>query len=427
MSKPQETKKGHSEDMRLINFLGGKNILFILSILILIGILIYTFNTISFIFKPLQVMFSSIIAPVILAIVFYYVLNPMVTFLEHRGTNRTLGTTIVFTLFILLIVYGFVLLIPIVATQLTNLVNEFPQYIVRMNAGIDRLLADSNFKDYYLQARDWLDRTLGNIPNMILAWLGNSSEKIMNIFSTISSVVVVLVTFPIILFFMLKDPDKFKPFIMKIIPPVFREDIDKISRKMTEKAGSYIQGQVLVALTLGVFLLIGYLSIGLDYAFVLSIIATLTAVIPFIGATIGVIPAIFVAAFTSPTMLFKMAIVWVVAQFIQTNIVEPNIMGRNLKMHPLMIMIVLLIMGNLLGFIGMVLGVPLFAMLKILVEHAFEKFKMRYNRYFGNEDGVYELEEEEEPPLDSSTPVKDFATVQVYPEMTDKEEKPSEE
>ena len=73
--------------MRLINFLGGKNILFILSILILIGILIYTFNTISFIFKPLQVMFSSIIAPVILAIVFYYVLNPMVTFLEHRGTE----------------------------------------------------------------------------------------------------------------------------------------------------------------------------------------------------------------------------------------------------------------------------------------------------------------------------------------------------
>lgn len=407
--------------MRLINFLGGKNILFILSILILIGILIYIFNTISFVFKPLQVMFSAIIAPIILAIVFYYILNPMVTFLQHRGLNRALGTTLVFVLFILLIVYGFVLLIPIVATQLTNLVNEFPKYIDRMNAGVDHLMANSNFNDYYIQARDWLDRTVGDIPKMILDWLGNSSDKLMNIFSTISSVVVVLVTFPIILFFMLKDPDKFKPFMMKIIPPAFREDIEKISRKMTDKAGSYIQGQMFVALTLGVLLLAGYLIIGLNYAFVLSLIATLTAVIPFIGATIGVIPAIFVAAFTSPSMLFKMAIVWIVAQFIQTNIVEPNIMGRNLKMHPLMIMIILLIMANLLGFIGMILGVPLSAMLKILLEHIFEKFKMRYNRYFGNEDGIYELEEDEEPPLNSSTPVKDFATVQVYQDNAESE------
>ncbi|WP_179193089.1 AI-2E family transporter [Trichococcus palustris] len=427
MSKSHETKKGHSEDMRLINFLGGKNILFILSILLLIGILIYIFNTISFVFKPLQVMFSSIIAPIILAIVFYYILNPIVTFLEHRGTNRTLGTAIVFILFILLVVYGFVLLIPIIATQLTNLVNEYPKYIEQMNAGIDRLTANSSFNNYYIQARDWLDSTVGDIPKMILDWLGNSSDKIMNIFSTISSVVVVLVTFPIILFFMLKDPDKFKPFMMKIIPPAFREDIEKISQKMTKKAGSYIQGQMFVALTLGVLLLTGYLIIGLNYAFVLSLIATFTAVIPFVGATIGVIPAIFVAAFTSPAMLFKMVIVWVVAQLIQTNIVEPNIMGRNLKMHPLMIMIVLLIMGNLLGFIGMILGVPLSAMLKILIEHIFEKFKIRYNRYFGDEDGFYALNEEEEPPLSGSSPVKDFATVQVYPEMTEKEEKPSEE
>jgi len=426
MLKPRETKKESVEDVRLINFFGGKTILFILSILILIGILIYTFNTISFIFKPLQVMFSSIVAPVILAIVFYYILNPIVTFLQQRGLNRTLGTTLVFILFILLIVYGFILLIPIVATQLTNLVNEFPQYIDRMNVGIDRLIADSSFNDYYVQARDWLDRTLGDIPKMILDWLGSSSEKIFSIFSTISSVVVALVTFPIILFFMLKDPDKFKPFIMKIIPPAFREDLNKISRKMTEKAGSYIQGQVLVALTLGVLLFVGYLVIGLDYAFVLSLIATLTAVIPFIGATIGIIPALFVAAFTSPVMLLKMTVVWLVAQFIQGNIVEPNIMGKNLKMHPLTVMIVLLIMGNLLGFIGMILGVPLFAMLKILVEHAFEKFKIRYNRYFGNEDGLYVLEEEEGSPLNSSTPVKDFATVQVYPEMTDNEERPSE-
>lgn len=415
----KETKITIPEDTRLISFLGGKTIIYILSALILIGILIFTMDTISFIFKPLQIMFSTVVAPVILAIVFYYIFNPLVTFLERRKINRGMATSLVFVLFIFMLVYGFVLLVPILSNQLTNLVNEFPTYIEQMNAYFDRLLANSTFKDYYEQAQNWLDSTVGSIPEMILAWIGNSSEKIMNIFSTISSVVVVTVTFPVILFFMLKDQGKFKPFVMKNVPPVFRNDVEKISRQMSLQVGSYVQGQLLVALSLGALLIVGYLIIELDYAFVLALIATLTAVIPFIGATIGVIPALFVAAFTSPAMLLKMGVVWALAQFIQGNIIEPSIMGRNLKMHPLTIIIVLLIMGNLLGLIGMILGVPLFAMLKILLEHVLEKFKIRYNRYFAEVAGPFELEEEEPVLVNGSTPVKDFATVAVVQDVPD--------
>jgi ABC-type lipoprotein release transport system permease subunit len=88
-------------------------------------------------------------------------------------------------------------------------------------------------------------------------------------------------------------------------------------------------------------------------------------------------------------------------------------------MHPLTIIIVLLIMGNLLGFIGMILGVPLFAMLKILLEHVLEKFKLRYNRYFGEVAGPFELDEEEPVLVNGSTPVKDFATVDVARDVPD--------
>ena len=98
----KETKITIPEDTRLISFLGGKTIIYILSALILIGILIFTMDTISFIFKPLQIMFSTIVAPVILAIVFYYIFNPMVTFLERRKINRGMATSIVFVLFILM-------------------------------------------------------------------------------------------------------------------------------------------------------------------------------------------------------------------------------------------------------------------------------------------------------------------------------------
>ena len=87
----KETKITIPEDTRLISFLGGKTIIYILSALILIGILIFTMDTISFIFKPLQIMFSTVVAPVILAIVFYYIFNPLVTFLEwrHRSSSSS--------------------------------------------------------------------------------------------------------------------------------------------------------------------------------------------------------------------------------------------------------------------------------------------------------------------------------------------------
>ena len=294
--------------------------------------------------------------------------------------------------FILLLAYGLILLVPVLVDQITNFVGDFPDYIDALTKNIENFASGSIFESYYDDGVENLNSIVGDIPSMIWDWVSNSSQKIVNVFSTISNVFVVIVTFPIILFFMLSERGKFHPFVMSYLPPVFRHDVTVLSNRMTNVVGSYIVGESLVALSLGVLLLAGYLIIGLDYAFVLAIIATVTAIIPYIGATIGIIPALIVAAFTSPFMLLKMAIVWVIAQFIQGNVIEPSIMGKTLKMHPLTIIIVLLIMGNLLGIVGMILGVPLFAIIKVLLEYFFEKFKKRYNRYYAMADGPYVID-----------------------------------
>lgn len=394
MTEREKTKFADS-DQRFIRFLGGRKLIFSLTILIMLGILVMIYNQISFIFIPLRVIFSTILAPIILAIVFFYILNPLVTFLEKRKVNRKLGTTIVFVAFLLLVVWGIVSLIPILSDQTTSFVANFPDYIDTLTKRFETFMAGSQFEAYYQEAVDKFDAIAGDVPTLIWNWVNNSSQRIFNIFSTISSVVVVLVTFPVILFFMLAERGKFKPFIMKMTPPIWRDDLDILGNRMADVLGSYIVGEALVALSLGAILLVGYLIIGLDYAFALAVIATITAVIPYIGATIGIVPAIIVAAFTSPAMLFKMVIVWVVAQTIQGNLIEPNIIGKSLKMHPLTIIIVLLIMGNLLGLIGMILGIPLFAIIKVLFDYIFEKFKKHYNRFYGDITGQYELEEKD--------------------------------
>src|SRR5699024_2523041 len=99
----------------------------------------------------------------------------------------------------------------------------------------------------------------------------------------------------IILFFLLKDGRRFKEYSLTLLPPKFRKDIDQILKNMDDQVGSYIQGQIIVALCIGILLYIGYLIIGLDYAIVLAIIAAVTSVVPYLGPMIAISPAIIIA------------------------------------------------------------------------------------------------------------------------------------
>ncbi|AQS53933.1 AI-2 transport protein TqsA [Jeotgalibaca dankookensis] len=392
----QEKKSSTSflKSSKFMQFFGGKNLLFSLTAFILIGLLIMVYQQIAFIFYPLRVIFSTIVTPIVLAIIFFYILNPLVSFLEKKKIGRIWGTIIAFLGVILLIAAGILSVVPILTEQITDFASDFPEYIQGLNQNFKEFFVGSQFETYFNDMIGSLDSRISEAPGEIWNWISSSSQQIFDVFSTISNVVVAVVTFPIILFFMLADRGKFKPFIMQYTPPVFRKDLVTIGRRISEVLSSYVVGVALVALSLGVILFFGYLIIGLDYAFVLAVIATITAVIPFIGATIGIIPAIIVAAFTSPAMLIKMIVVWVVAQAVQGNIIEPNIMGKKLKIHPLTIIIVLLIMGNLLGIVGMILGVPIFAVAQVLFEYIFNKFRKHYNRYYGNVAGRFEIEEE---------------------------------
>src|SRR5699024_9047065 len=153
-----------------------------------------------------------------------------------------------------------------------------------------------------------------------------------------------------------------------------------------------IRGQIIVASCIGILLYIGYLIIGLDYAIILASIAAVTSVVPYLGPIIAISPAIIIAIVHSPFMLLKLAIVWAAVQFLEGHFVSPNIMGRTMQIHPLTIIIVLLVAGNLFGIVGVILGIPGYAILKVLVVYLFGKFKIRYNKYYGEKYGYYEMD-----------------------------------
>ncbi|WP_087973267.1 AI-2E family transporter [Oceanobacillus rekensis] len=379
---------------RLMRFLGGRDLFYALALLMVIGVTIFIYTKISFIFYPLNVILSTILPPVILAFIVYYLLNPIVNLLERLRIKRIWGIIIII-LGISGLLTGIIMLsAPAIQQQVTDLAENFPTYLNQMGEGITTWLQNSFLGPYYEEGYNWFISNFSDIPGMIGSYLADAFQSIQNVANTLTTAIVTIVTFPIILFFLLKDGIKFKQFSLKLLPPKYRKDINHILHNMDTQVGSYIQGQIIVASCIGILLFIGYLIIGLEYAITLAIIAAITSVVPYLGPTIAIIPAIIIALVDSPFMLVKLAIVWAAVQFLEGNFVSPNIMGRTMKIHPLTIIIVLLVAGNLVGIVGVILGIPGYAMIKVIVTYLFGKFKHRYNKYFGEDTDPYQLTDE---------------------------------
>lgn len=379
-----------------MKFLGGRDLIYGLVVLILFGITIFIYDQISFIFQPLIITFTTIVAPVILAFIAYYLLNPIIDILEKLRIKRVWGIIIVI-LAISGLITGLVLITaPIIERQMDDLIASFPRYLAQMGDNIQSWLQHSFLGPYYDEGYKWVTQNLSDLPGKISEYLGGAIEGFRNVASTLTNAVVAIITFPIILFFLLKDGTTFKHFVVTLLPPKFRKDVHFILKNIDNQVGSYIQGQIIVALCLGVLLYIGYLIIGLDYAIILAIIAAVTNVVPYLGPFIAISPAVIIAMVTSPFMLLKLAIVWGAVQLMEGNLISPNVMGKTMQIHPLTIVIVLLVAGNLFGLFGVILGIPGYAVLKVIVGYLFNKFKDRYNRYYGETYGNYETIDEDE-------------------------------
>lgn len=381
---------------RFMKFIGGRDLFFGLLLLIMIGITISIYHKISFIFQPVIIIFSTVVPPIILAFIAYYLLNPIISLLERIHVKRFWGMIIILLGLIGLVTGIILLTAPTISAQVKNLAKDLPEYLQQMGNSIQSWVEHSFLGPYYDDAYAWITKNLQDIPNKIGNYLGGAVEGLWNVASTITNVVIAIFTFPFVLFFLLKDGKKFKHYCLKLLPPKFRNDANEIIKNMDVQVGSYIQGQIIVATCIGILLYSGYLIIGLDYAIILAIIAAVTSVVPYLGPIIAISPAIIIAIVHSPFMLLKLAIVWAVVQFLEGHFISPNIMGHTMQIHPLTIIFVLLCAGNLFGLVGVILGIPGYAILKVIVSYLFDKFKHRYDEYYGDDQGAYETAPPEE-------------------------------
>lgn len=376
---------------RWINFLGGNDLVYTLVVIILLGITFSLFNQVSYIFEPILILISNVLVPFVIALLLYYLFNPFVDFLEKHKVKRIYGVSILFLLLIGLLGLGVVLLFPFLQNQITDFVENFPSFIDSLlnsvTGWVENLPFGGEIETFIQEGESFV----AGIPDNIDSYLSDGLSGLSSVMSSLTNLVVTLVTFPIILFFLLKDEQRFLNAVLSVSPPKWREDFVRVSSEVNSQVGAYVKGQLIIATSIGVMMFIGFTIIGLEYNGILAIIAGFTSIIPYIGPTLAFIPALVVALIDSWWMVLQLVLVWMAVQFIDGNLIEPNVMGKQLNVHPLTIIIVLLVMGDLIGLFGLIFGVPIYAILKVIVVHAFQQFKERYNRYYGDVAGEYEV------------------------------------
>lgn len=379
----------------LIAFLGGKNTLFVLLTILLIGLIIFTYKQIPFIFHPLNVLFSTVILPIILAMIAYYLLRPILRLLEKAKIPRPWGILIIFLGAAGLLTLLIFLVLPFLKLQFQNLTDEFPSYFKQLTYTIDEFLRSSLFASFYSSLDISPDKLLDSIPSdigsKITEAMGGLASGLTSFVSALTGFVLSIVTVPFILFYLLKDGEKLPALVIKMLPPRMRKDAKEIVLQADHQISSYIQGQILVAICIGVMVSIGFFIIGMKYALLLGVLAMFTSVVPYLGPLIAITPAVIIAIVTSPFMILKLAVVWTVVQLIDGKFISPQIMGKSLQIHPITIIFVLLTAGSLFGIAGVILGIPGFAVLKVFVQHFFELYKRRYNQFAT--DPAYQYEE----------------------------------
>ncbi|MEB2298941.1 AI-2E family transporter [Lysinibacillus xylanilyticus] len=389
MEKDKSNERSNFFSTKFIRFIGGKNLFFTLIVLLLLACVIFMFQKVSFIFTPLKVLFEVVILPGVLAIIGYYLLRPILGLFERWRIPRVWGIFLLYIILIGIITLLVVLVYPFLRDQFTNLAQEFPGYFMAFTQNIAEFLNNARLNEYLDKVNLNYDSMVENFTTDMVDTVKDTATNlaqgvasgITGFVSALTGIVLSLVTVPFVLFYLLKDGKKLPSFIIKICPPRMRKEVTEILQDMDKQISSYVQGQILVSMCIGAMVTIGFLIIGMKYALLLGFLAMITSVVPYLGPVIAITPAVIIALVTSPFMLIKLAIVWTVVQLIEGKFISPQIMGKSLSIHPITIIFVLLTAGSLFGVPGVILGIPGYAILKVLVTHLFKLYKQRYNRY----------------------------------------------
>lgn len=317
----------------------------------------------------------SVISPLFIGIVIAWLFDPIVKRLNKKGVNRTLGAIFVYVIFIAFIYLMLSIMIPTVYDQLNDLIASVPSFLNYLKDSIDNIFVNlTEISGYDLtDTKLGLYHTINNLGKSLTVDLPTTIVNVVR--NVITGGANLLIGFLIGLY-MLFDFNNVKGHLLNLIPKKHRDTTVELLDKLNGNLKSYVHGTLRIMFILFVFQSIALAIAGLKAPMIFGLFCAITNVIPYIGPYIGGIPAVLVGFSMSPMTGICTLVAIVIAQFLESNFLQPLVMGKTMKLHPVTIMIGLLIFGHFFGILGMIFATPIIAVMKTIFLFFNEKFSI---------------------------------------------------
>lgn len=325
----------------------------LLNILLAVAIL-FLLSKMPNLVTPIIELLGDIIVPIIIGGFFYYMFRPLARFFKSKTKKR--GLSAVLTLLSLAILLSFVFFYGG-----NIIVKQFKEVFVDNQ---DKFLEYGNFlNEKFKEFFPDID-IVSKVANTIKNSFRSIGSNVLVVFSSVGDFGTQLVLVPFVIFYLLKDDNLFeKKLFEKVVPKKYKSIIKGTLKRSDTILKTYINGQLLAALFIGTLMFIGYLIIGMPNAMLMASFSLISSIIPMIGAFLGVLPALLIALTIDIGLVIKIIIVTIVVQQLEGNLFTPNVMGNKLKLHPLVVIFVMITSVKLFGILGALIGIPLFLLL----------------------------------------------------------------
>ncbi|MCX7695042.1 MAG: AI-2E family transporter [Caloramator sp.] len=306
---------------------------------------------------------KDLIEPILVSLIFAYILNPVKKHLEKRGFSSRLAAFVSLIFILIFFIFVFLVIVPSMIKEL---------FIIASSIDI----IEETLKRYFI----FLDRIpaylKGNIEILLNKAKNSTSSYLDKLFVNtivVSKKVPLYLLTPIFTYYFLIDTAYFKKQIINLIPSRFRDSLFELAKEIDEIIGKYIKGQLILSLIISIFTFIGLVFLKIRFPLFIAIINGFTNIIPYFGPVLGFIPAFVIALTQSVNKAVVVSVFFFVIQELESSIIAPKILGDSLGIHPVYVIIILLVGGKFFGGIGLLLAVPIAGIIKVTYNYLLKK------------------------------------------------------
>lgn len=319
---------------------------------------------------------APVLTPFMLAAILAYIGDPLVDRLEIYKLPRTLAVVVVFIVLTLVAVVVLIILLPMLEKQFIILGQKIPAYIetiqtqlipwlntrFNLNIAIDPERLKQSFN------LDW--KQAGGVATQVVSYITRSGAFLAEVGANI-------VLVPVVTFYLLRDWDVLVAHVREMLPRKSEPVISRIAKESDEVLGSFLRGQLLVMLALSLIYSVGLSIIGLELALLIGLIAGLVSFVPYLGFIVGIIIASIAALmqFGDMTHLAYVGIVFIIGQMLEGMVLTPALVGDRIGLHPVAVIFAVLAGGQLFGFLGILLALPVAAIIAVILRYLHEQYK----------------------------------------------------